>query len=257
MVIKRRYGKRSFGRKRRAVGRYRSSRKSYSRSYGYRRRFGGKRRVVKRKLANDSVVVRASFQADPRVVAMQGGAIDLFSPYICQLQLSDFAATPPIQDMIGQYQRYRIKRVITKFIPNKRAMSAQLLDPATAKPMNPPHVDIYRVPIADKQTFVPRTTLADILEQGGVRKVAADRPFSVSWVPKCEQIRQFAVLGNTYSTIRSPYFPTSTAGQSVNQFGECVYIRYPYDPLIAGGINIEFMRYEVQHVVYVEFKTMV
>lgn len=253
MVLKRqRLRRKRIGRRSGRSGRY--TRRAYRRSYTYRKRTYKRRRYSRRKLANEYVAIRASFTGDPEVVLMQGTSQDSFNARLCQFNgILPWATTTPVSDMLNSWQRYRIKRVSFKFIPNKRAMSGQILTPATTQPMNPPHVDIYTVPIADKQTFSVKNDLSDIIEQGGFRRKVSDRPFTVSFIPKVEQIRQYSVLGNTYSTVRRPWFPTDLEGQAVQHFGTCVYIRRPYDPLLGAGFQ-ELLRYQVEVTAIIEFK---
>lgn len=144
---------------------------------------------------------------------------------------------------------------MVKFIPYKNPMSGQLLNPTTAAPLVPSNIDGYMVPIVDAQTYSVKTDISDILEQAGCRKIrGVERGFSVNFIPKVEQIKQFAVVGNTYSTVRRPWFPCDSEGSAVNHFGMVVYIRQPYDATVPPAGSVEIQRYQVEMKALIEFR---
>lgn len=243
----------------RRISRY--SRRTYKRSYARRGRAYGRRKRFygRRKVANEYVCVRASFTGDPVTVTMQGASQDSFQAFQVQFNgLVPFQTTNPVLDLVGMYQKYRIKRVTCRFIPNKRMMTGQMaaVVGGNLTYLNPPRLDIYEVPIYDKQTFAAKSDLSDIIEQGGYHRKVADRPFSSSFIPKVEQIKQYNLLGNTYATVRRPWFPTDGEGTTVLHFGRCVYIRRPYDPLLIGGATYNLLQYQIEVTAMIEFKGM-
>lgn len=185
---------------------------------------------------------------------MQSGSDDAWTSYSCRFSLSDFAGLP-IQPE-SSYQKYRIKSVTYKFLPNKRAMTAPLPNPAGVAPFsyNPPYMDVYTVPVYDLSTFTPQTQLFAILEQPGVRKRNGLRPFSVTFRPKVQQIVQYSlIVGNTYTTRRAPSLPTTTGAATIEHFGYHIYFRQPYDSTIPPLTLIPIEDFQVEAVATIEF----
>lgn len=240
----------------RQLSRY--SRRSYKRTYARRRGAYGRykqRYGAKIPLANKYVVWRASITKDSYIVNIQGATQDFFGSMQTEFTLDDFSSTEPISNASVVYQQYRFKRVHYKFIPFKRPMTAQILTPATTRPMNPPKIDAYVVPIIDKQTYGVKTDLSDILEQSGCKKIRnPENGFTISFVPKIEQVTQLAVLGNAYSSIRRKWLPTDSDATRVPHFGQVVYIRSPFDSLMTGGAVQEIQRFQVEVTAEIEFR---
>lgn len=244
------YKRRRFYRRRRYARRIsRYSRRIGKRSYRRGRRTY--RRSTKRSRLNRYLAVRGAFKHAGVDIAFQPTSDDQWLQFDPVFHFTEFLGFP--NSLYADYQKYRIKNVTYKFIPNKHAMTALATVAAAPGYLNPPNIECYVVDVGDKQTFAPQSVLQNILEQPGVRRKNALRPFSVSWIPKVQQIRQFSIAGNIYSTVRRPWLPTSGNAMDEEHFGKYFYFRQPYDPLAAVAGN-PFLHYQIEVIATIEFR---
>lgn len=185
---------------------------------------------------------------------MQSGSANVFQTQLLQCNLNYFLSQSSLATkMETEYNRFRIKRVIARFLPTKRSMTAQQVNQATSVPLNPPMVDVYVVPIYQYSEFAPQVTLNAILQQTGVYKVNGTRPFSVSFRPRVEYNEEYAG-GLTVPRGRiAPVFPLMSVANTTTHWGRCVYIRMPYDASVPSSTGVTFMQYQIEWTAIVEF----
>lgn len=186
------------------------------------------------------------------VVMQSGNPVSIYG-YRLDFTMNDITASSNMVSMMTtMYQRFRIRAITFKFMPNKMPMSAQIINTATSVPLNPPRVEAYIQRMYEDQNYSVSTVLPEIMDKPGVRRVSAMRPFKVSFVPRIEQIRTLPSSAIT-TGIRSPVMPVSLSSGAINHFGACVYIRNPYDANIPPGVNLPVYSFNIVASAVVEF----
>lgn len=187
-------------------------------------------------------------------VGFQSVSDDQWSQFDPTFKYSQLVGLPNVIEQC--YNRYRVKSVAFKFIPNKNYNGALVYHGIPGvNPYVPPAVDVHVVDMKELDGFAPQSVLQNIKEQTGHYQLNGLKPFTVRYRPRIQQYRQINSLGNAVSSsTRMPWLPLTADGQNVDLFGKYIYIRNPYEPNQPVGTTYTYMQYQIEVQAVVEFR---